>query len=80
MDEFDEAISVGLLSAVEVEGARSGLERLVGLVVRGELLAFLDDACPFGPSTAGPALPMLRAPLVDLPVVQPGHRPTWFEV
>lgn len=80
VDEFEQAIADGLLSAREVEGARRGLERLAELIDRGELIAFLDAACAFGPSTAGPTMPMLRAPLVDVPLVQPGRRPTWLPV
>lgn len=79
-DEFESAIAAGLLSSPEAAGARSGLDRLVGIIARRELLAFLDDAWRFGPSTAGPALPTSRVPVVDVPSVQPGRRPTWSGV
>jgi hypothetical protein len=51
-DEFAHAVDSGLLSAGEVAGARRGLERLVQLITRDELVGFLESACPFGPSTA----------------------------
>jgi predicted RNA-binding protein associated with RNAse of E/G family len=76
-DEFEEAIAAELLSPHEVEGARRGLRRLIGLIERGEFVDFLEAACPFGASTAGPALPILRVPIADGPFLGPGVRPTW---
>lgn len=80
LDEFDAAIAAGLLSFSEAAGARSGLERLVAIIARGDLLAFLHGAWPFDPSVAGPALPMRRFAVTDVPLVQPGRRLTWFGV
>lgn len=80
LDEFEAATAAGLLSSAEAAGARSGVERLGGIIARGALLALLDDAWPVGPSAAGPALPMRRVPVVSIPLVQRGHRPTWFAV
>lgn len=77
LDEFEAAIAAGLLSPAEAAGARSGLDRLVGIIARGELLDVLDDAWPLGPSTAGPSMPMRRVAVADVPLVQPRRRPTW---
>jgi Protein of unknown function (DUF402) len=77
-DEFEQAVAGELVSAGEAVGARRGLVRLTELIERGGLIAFLEAVCPFGPSPAGPALPMLRTPLAEVPLVQPGRRPTWF--
>lgn len=77
-DEFDAAVRSGLVSAGEADSARRGLDRLLGLIERNELLAFLERICPVGPSTAGSALPMRRTPIIDVPLIRPGHRPTWF--
>lgn len=80
VDEFEAALATGLLSSPEAAGARSGLDRLVGLVASGDLMAFLDDAWPFGRSVAGPALPIRRVPVAECPLVQPGLRATWLAV
>ena len=75
--ELEQAAAAGLLSEYELQNARRGLDRLLGLVKNGELVSFLSDVYPFGPSGAGPAWPMLRVPLADVPELQPRHRPTW---
>lgn len=75
--DLEQAAAGGLLSQHELHNAYRGLDRLLGLVTNGELVSFLDAICPFGPSGAGPALPMLRVPLADVPELQPRHRPTW---
>jgi protein associated with RNAse G/E len=77
VEEFDQAVADHLISAKEATHARSGLDRLVNLIDGGQLFAFLAAAHPFGPSTAAPMLPVLRAPLDSVPAVQPGRRPTW---
>ena len=77
LDEFDQAVEDQLISAKEATHARSGLDRLVNLIDGGQLFSFLAAAYPFGPSTAAPMLPVLRAPLDSVPAVQPGRRPTW---
>jgi hypothetical protein len=75
--ELEEAAAGDLLSEYELQNARRGLDRLLGLVKNGQLMSFLNNVCPFGPSGAGPALPTLRVPLADVPELQPQHRPTW---
>jgi len=54
-----------------------GLDRLLALIENGELLSFLDNVFPFGPSGGGPGLPMARKLLEQVPQLQPGRRPTW---
>ena len=56
-EEFEEAIRRALISPAEAAGARHGLNELVALIERGDLLAFLAEVCPFGRSVAPPALP-----------------------
>jgi protein associated with RNAse G/E len=77
LDEFDQAIADRQISQNEAMHVRSGLARLVALINSGDLYAFLNGVCPFGPSTAESMLPVLRASLDSLPAVQPGRRPTW---
>jgi predicted RNA-binding protein associated with RNAse of E/G family len=75
--ELEEAAATGLLSEYERQNAYRGLDRLLGLVKNGELWSYLNNVCSFGPSGAGPALPMVRVPLADVPELQPRHRLTW---
>jgi len=78
LDEFDQAVVNGLVSKKEAGHARSRLDRLVALINDGELFAFLNAACPFGPSTAEANVDRgcgLR--LDSVPAVQPDWRPTW---
>ncbi|SNY28337.1 hypothetical protein [Paractinoplanes atraurantiacus] len=77
LPELQEAVTLGLVSKNEFDGARRGLDRLLGLVSDGDLMSYLDAVCPFGRSLAGPALPMDRVPLADVPELQPRRRPTW---
>ncbi len=77
LDELRQAAADGLVSPHEAYRARLGLDRLLDLISSADLLDFLDHACPFGPSRAAPALPVERAPLADLPLLQPARRPTW---
>jgi predicted RNA-binding protein associated with RNAse of E/G family len=57
-DEFEQALSVGLVSHAEGEQARRGVAELVELVQAGALLPWLDELCPFGPSEPSEAPPM----------------------
>jgi hypothetical protein len=75
--ELREATAGGLVSKNEFGNARRGLDRLLRLIANGELVSFLDDVCPFGASGAGPARPMARRPLEEVPELQPARRPTW---
>jgi hypothetical protein len=75
--ELEEATAGGLLSKNEYRNACRGLDRLIGLIGNGELVSFLDKVFPFGPSSAGPGLPMARKILEQVPQLQPRHRPTW---
>jgi hypothetical protein len=76
-DDLAQAAASGLISRHEFASARAGLDRLTTLIDAGALLAFLEAACPFGPSHAPDALPMTRLPLADVPQVQPERRWTW---
>lgn len=75
--ELAHAAEARLVSRHEFASARAGLDRLTTLIDAGALLAFLEAACPFGPSHAPDALPMTRLPLADVPQVQPERRWTW---
>lgn len=77
LGDFDAAVANGSISASEHRHGKEGLARLTELIRRNELIPFLNDACPFGPSTAPPAEPMAFVPLSDMPLLQPGRRPTW---
>ena len=48
-DEFEQALSVGLVSPAEGEQARRGVAELLELVQAGTLLPWLDELSPFGP-------------------------------
>jgi hypothetical protein len=76
-DDFEEAISHGWLSQLEVASARAELGRLVELIERRELVGFLAAVHPFAP-TAAPAAPdMQQVRLSDVALVHAGARPTW---
>jgi hypothetical protein len=65
------------LSDREAAGARAGLEELTDLIQRNALVAFLAAAHPFG-RTAVPEAPAMRSvPLGEVPLLQPGVRPSW---
>jgi len=74
--EFDDAVRSALIPPVEASGARRGLAELVALIERGDLMAFVRDLHPFGPTAAPPALAESRVPLSAVPRLQPGRRRT----
>jgi hypothetical protein len=75
--EFDDAVRQGWLSQREAAGARAGLGELLGLIQAGRLVEFLADAHPFG-GTAAPEAPAMQAVrLCEVPLLQPGVRPSW---
>lgn len=57
-DEFEQALSVGLISHAEGEQARRGVAELLERVKAGTLLPWLDELCPFGPTEPPEAPPM----------------------
>lgn len=59
-DEFEQAVSVGLVSPAEGDKARRGVAELLELVEAGRLLPWLDELCPFGPCDPPEAPPMRR--------------------
>ena len=73
---LDAARAHGLISAREHRFGVEGLARLIDLIQRHALVSFLNEICPFGPTSALPALPMAVAPLADVPLLRPGQRPT----
>jgi hypothetical protein len=77
VEQLRQAAADGLLSPREAYRAQQGLDRLIRLIDGGRLLSFLEQACPFGPSRAAPALPVARVSLDDVPLLQPRQRPTW---
>ncbi len=76
-DDFAYATQQGWLSEREAHGARSGLDELLDMIDRKELIAFLSDLHPFRPTTAPAAIDMRRVPQANFPIVHPGLRPTW---
>ncbi|WP_433213704.1 hypothetical protein ACQP00_02465 [Dactylosporangium sp. CS-047395] len=54
------------LQPEQLHDARRGLERLLSIIERGELAAFLDAVWPFGPTDPAPALPMVKVPSAGL--------------
>lgn len=82
LDDFQQSIRRGLISPAETEGVRYGLDHLVELIERDQLLEYLAEVYPFGDAAGGvPAPPPAPAPrtvaLADVPLVQPGKRLTW---
>jgi hypothetical protein len=76
-EEFDEAMRRGWLSDREAAGAKAGLGELLDLIQAGRLVEFLADAHPFAKvkAPAAPATQSVR--LREVPLLQPGVRPTW---
>lgn len=76
-EQLDAAPSAGLISPKEHRQARDGVDRLIELIHRKELISFLNDVYPFGESRAQPAQPMQLVPVEEVPLVQSGLRPSW---
>lgn len=77
LDALVESVRLELISPAEAQGAVCGLADLLDLVERGRLVDVLHEAYPFGSSASPPAPPVDRVPLITVPEVQPGMRPTW---
>ena len=75
--DLNDALSNGRISAREHRYGVEGLARLIDLIQRNGLVPFLREVCPFGPTSASPAQPMTVAALANVPLLRPGHRPTW---
>ena len=75
--QFDDAIRRGWVSKREAAGARGGLAELTDLIQAGRLVAFLAEAHPFAPVGAPLAPAMHSVPLGQVPLLQPGVRPSW---
>ncbi|HUS21183.1 MAG TPA: hypothetical protein VMZ66_04130 [Aeromicrobium sp.] len=73
--EFEQAVLDGLVSEREASHAEAHLQELLAIVRKGKLLAWLDSVCPFGPSPAPDALPMVRTAITT--VVAEETRPSW---
>jgi Protein of unknown function (DUF402) len=80
LEEFGQARSRGLILPGEARGAQLGLAELTGIISRGELVAFLRQACPAGPLNPPPASPASRIPLAQVPVLSDDNRATWAEI
>jgi hypothetical protein len=76
-DEFDEALTRGLLSEREVAGARAGLDELVDLIERRALVDFLAEVHPFVPADVPEAPSMERVGLGEAELLRPGARASW---
>lgn len=78
-DEADlvHAANSGLISAHELASAHVGLARLVSLIGAGDLIPFLEAACPFRPTNAPEGRPMTRLSLAGVPQLQPERRWSW---
>ncbi len=74
-DEFEQALSLGLVSPAEGQQARRGLAQLLGLVEAGTLLPWLDQLYPFGPCRPPEAPPMRREEVPSR--LRPQLRRTW---
>jgi hypothetical protein len=67
--ELEQARGQGLVLPDEARGAERGLAELTGIIERGELLAFLERACPVGPLDPPAAAPPGRAALAQVPLL-----------
>lgn len=76
-DTWEQAVEAGWISQAEARGALRGLTDLLDLVEGGRLEPFLSEVRPFAPPTAPEAQRVRRAPLADLPLLQPGRRASW---
>jgi hypothetical protein len=74
---LDDALPRGWVSEREAAGAREGLAELLELIQADRLVAFLAEAHPFAPVDAPAAPAMQSVPLRQVPLLQPGVRPSW---
>jgi len=74
-DQFDASVELGLISVSEARGARAGLQELLEIVERRQLLFWLDSLVPFGPCDPPKAIDMARE---EVPArLRPQMRATW---
>ena len=79
LEEFQQAHGRGFILPGEARGAQRGLAELTGIIERGELAAFLRQACPVGPLNPPTASPADRTPLTHVPLLSEENRATWAE-
>jgi hypothetical protein len=75
--QFDDAVRRGWVSEREVAGARGGLAELLEFIQADRLVAFLAEAYPLAPVDAPAAPAMQSVPLRQVPLLEPGVRPSW---
>jgi hypothetical protein len=78
LDELRQAIRAGLILPAEARGAARGLAELTAIIERGDLLAFLSEACPIGPIQPPAAAPAGRVPLSQVPLLHAENRAVWL--
>lgn len=75
--DIDKAVEEQWLSEREAAAARHALDGLLAMIEGGGLLDFLDVAQPFAPPVDPPPAEIRHVPLRQVPLLQPGIRPTW---
>jgi hypothetical protein len=75
--ELDDAVRRGWASEREAAGANTGLVELLALIEAGRLGVFLAEAQPFARVDPPAAMAMQPVPLQQVPLLQPGVRPSW---
>ncbi len=78
LDELGQARRNGLILPAEARGAACGLAELTAIVDRGDLLAFLSQACPIGPLQPPAAAPVGHVPLWRVPLLNLQSRAAWL--
>jgi hypothetical protein len=78
LDELSQASRDGLILPGESRGAARGLAELTAIVERGNLLAFLSQACPAGPLQPPAAAPVGYVPLSRIPLLSLESRAAWL--
>jgi hypothetical protein len=74
-EEFEHTLRQGWMTPVEADGARRGLEELLGLIDSGSFLPFLEAVAPFRDLDDIPLQPPVAfRRLADVPLLHPEHR------
>jgi hypothetical protein len=75
--QAQQAALAGLISSRELHEAQRSVGELLEIIKCGSLVDLLSQAWPLEAACPGPAPPMRRVPLAEVPILVPGVRSTW---